>query len=167
MIGKTDSVFPDRPCTTCGKGVLRPRVDKEPAEHNGQTGDVDMHYSVCDVCGIDLANGDQVNLNTKKMVIFCKKVDGHLSGTEIKAIRKKLGLSKKEASKVFKGGLIPFSEYEDDLSEHSPETDKLLRQAAKHPEAFMKARDRLDTPMPPPGSHVLPDRPASPAPMPG
>ena len=133
-------------CFTCNEGRLRPQVDKTPVEYKGETTEVDLHHSVCDVCGIDLASGKQIDLNAKNMVIFCKKVDGHLSGVEIKAIRKKLGLSKKEASKVFEGGPIPFSEYESDEREHSPETDRLLRQAAANPEAFVQDCDRLTTP---------------------
>ena len=155
----------DEVCFNCNEGRLRPQVDKLPAEYKGQTTDMDLHHSVCDVCGIDLANGEQVDLNAKNMVIFCKKVDGHLSGAEIKAIRKKLGLNKEEASRVFKGEPTLFSEYENDEREHSAETEKLLRQAAKHPEAFMQARDKLI--VPPSGSHVRPKESASPAPMPG
>ena len=157
----------DEVCDTCNKGRLRPRVDKIPVEHKGRSGELDLHHSVCDVCGVDLANGEQIDLNSHNMVVFRKKVEGFLFGAEIRAIREKLGLSQKEAAKVFEGGPIPFSDYENDQKTHSAEMDKLLRQAAKHPEAFRKARDRLDTPMPPPGSHVLPDSPASPAPMPG
>ena len=155
----------DKTCSACGEGMLHPRVDKEPVEYEGQTTELDVHYSVCDACGSELANGKQIDLNAKNMVIFCKKVDGHLSGAEIKAIRKKLGLSKKEASSVFEGGPTPFSEYENDEREHSEETERLLRQAAEHPDTFMQARDKLI--VPPPGSRVRPKEPASPVPMPG
>ena len=133
----------DKSCSACGEGMLHPRVDKEPVEYEGQTTELDVHYSVCDACGSELANGEQINLNAKNMVIFCKQVDGHLSGSEIRAIRKKLGLGKKEASRVFEGGPIPFRKYEKDEKEHSPLTERLLRQAAKHPDAFMQTRDKL------------------------
>ena len=165
MIDDTDEV-----CYTCNEGRLRPQVDKAPVEYKGQTAEVDLHHSVCDVCGIDLANNKQINLNAKNMVIFCKKVDGHLSGEEIRAIRERLGLSQEEASRVFKGGSIPFHKYEEDQKEHSPETDRLLRQAAQNPEAFMQAPDdKLAAPpySSSPGSHVLPGKPTSSPPMPG
>ena len=136
----------DRACSACGKGRLRPRVDKEVVKHKGQTTELDVYHSVCDVCGIDLTNGDQMDLNVHNMVVFRKKVEGFLSGAEIRAIRKKLGLSKKEASKVFESGSIPFSEYESDQKTHGAETDRLLRQAAANPEAFMQDCDRLTTP---------------------
>ena len=169
MTGKIDKVFPDRPCSACGKGVLRPQVDKELVEHNGQTTYLDVYHSICDVCGIDLANGEQMNHSVWNMVAFCKKVDGLMPGAEISALRERLGLSLEEASQVFKGDPIPFHKYEEDRKTHSPETEKLLRQAAEHPEAFMQALDRLATATPPPlpGSLVQPARPASPASMPG
>ena len=155
----------DEVCFNCNEGRLRPQVEKAPVEYKGRTAELDLHHSVCDVCGIDLANGKQINLNTKNMVIFRKKVDGFLSGAEIRAIRERLGLSHEEASKVFKGGPVPFHKYEEDRKRHSAETEKLLRQAAEHPEAFMQARDKLI--VPPSGSHVRPKESASPAPMSG
>ena len=154
----------DKTCSACGEGMLHPRVDKEQVEYKGQTTELDVHYSVCDACGSELANGEQINLNTKNMVIFCKKVDGHLSGAEIRAIRERLGLNHEEASKVFKGEPVPFHKYEEDRKPHSEETEKLLRQAAEHPDTFMQARDKLI--VPPPGGHVRPKESASPAPMP-
>ena len=155
----------DEVCFNCNEGRLRPQVEKAPVEYKGRTAELDLHHSVCDVCGIDLANGKQINLNTKNMVIFRKKVDGFLSGAEIRAIRERLDLSHEEASKVFKGGPVPFHKYEEDRKRHSAETEKLLRQAAEDPEAFMQAHDKLI--VPPPGSHVRPKESASPAPMPG
>ena len=155
----------DEVCFNCNEGRLRPQVEKAPVEYKGRTAELDLHHSVCDVCGIDLANGKQINLNTKNMVIFRKKVDGFLSGAEIRVIRERLGLSHEEASKVFKGGPVPFHKYEEDRKRHSAETEKLLRQAAEDPEAFMQARDKLI--VPPSGSHVRPKESASPALMPG
>ena len=155
----------DEVCFNCNEGRLRPQVEKAPVEYKGRTAELDLHHSVCDVCGIDLANGKQINHNTKNMVIFRKKVDGFLSGAEIRAIRERLGLSHEEASKVFKGGPVPFHKYEEDRKRHSAETEKLLRQAAEDPEAFMQARDKVI--VPPPGSHVRPKESASPAPMSG
>ena len=156
-----------RPCFNCNGGVLRPYVDKEPTEYKSQAAVVDLHHSVCDVCGIDVANGEQINLNTRNMIVFRKGVDGFLSGAEIRAIREGLGLSQEEAEQAFESGGILFSDIEKDERSHSARTEKLLRQAAEHPEAFMQARDRLAAPTPLPTGHVLPERPTSPAPMPG
>ena len=136
-------------CWACEKGRMLPRVSRNTVEYKGQTTELDLHHSVCDVCGIDLAGGKQMNQNAKNMAIFCKKVDGLMPGAEIRALRVRLGLSQEEASRVFKGDPIPFYKYEEDRKPHSKETDRLLRQAAANPEAFMQTRDNLATPLVP------------------
>ena len=135
-------------CWACEKGRMLPRVSKNTVEYKGQTTELDLHHSVCDVCGIDLAGGEQVNQNAKLMTIFCKKVDGLLSGPEVKAIRERLSLNEEEASIVFEDGSISFSEYENDRETQSEETDRILRLAAANPEAFMQARNMAMPPIP-------------------
>ncbi|MDR1848711.1 MAG: type II toxin-antitoxin system MqsA family antitoxin [Zoogloeaceae bacterium] len=54
--------------------------------------------------------------------------------TEIKAIRKKLGLTQAEAGKLFGGGATAFSEYEHCKTEPHKSTVLLLRVLGRHPE---------------------------------
>ena len=155
----------DKTCSACGEGKLLLQVARDIVEYKGQTTEMDRYYYLCNTCGSELANGKQIDHNAKLMTIFCKKVDGLLSGVEVRAIRERLGLSEEEASRVFKGGPTPFSKFENDDEIQSAETDRLLRQAAEDPDAFMQARDKVIAS--PPGSHVRPKESASPAPMPG
>ena len=130
-------------CAGCGVGRLHPRVTRDTVEYKGQTTEMDLHYYLCDNCGSEIGTLEHVNQNAKLMTIFCKKVDGLLSGAEIRIIRERLGLSQEEAARIFKGDPIPFHKYEEDRKPHSEETDKLLRQAAANPQAFLQTRDRL------------------------
>ena len=155
----------DKICSICHEGILQPQVDKGPVEYKGQTTEMELHYYICNACGCELGTGEQMDINAKQMTLFRKKVDGLMPGAEIRAIRERLGLSHEEASRVFKGEPTPFSEFENDEAVHSAETEKLLRQAAEHPDTFMQARDKLI--VPPSGSHVRPKESASPALMPG
>lgn len=45
-------------CDLCGRGRLHPKVKTE----DGLTG-LTLHYSVCDVCGSEQADSEQLRLN--------------------------------------------------------------------------------------------------------
>lgn len=53
---------------------------------------------------------------------------------ELRRIRKKLGLTQKEAAAIFGGGVNAFSRYEKGEIEPNTSTKKLLRLLDKHPE---------------------------------
>jgi HTH-type transcriptional regulator/antitoxin MqsA len=53
---------------------------------------------------------------------------------ELRRIRKKLGLTQKEAAVIFGGGVNAFSRYERGETEPNTSTRKLLRLLDKHPE---------------------------------
>ena len=91
----------DKTCSACGEGKLLLQVARDIVEYKGQTTEMDRYYYLCNTCGSELANGKQIDLNAKLMTIFCKKVDGLLSGVEVRAIRERLGLSEEEASRAY------------------------------------------------------------------
>lgn len=55
---------------------------------------------------------------------------------ELRRIRKKLGLTQKQAGAIFGGGVNAFSRYERGEMEPHPSTRKLLYLLDKHPELF-------------------------------
>jgi len=69
------------------------------------------------------------------MVAFKKRVDGLLTGAEVRRPRRQLNLSQEEAARVFGGGPVAFSKYEADDVAQSAAMDKLLRLAADVPGA--------------------------------
>ncbi len=126
----------DLRCPICGEGNLSEKVSKERVDYKGRTAELDLHFSVCDSCGSEQADAEQVRMNKRNMVRFKKLVDGLLTGSEVKSIREKLALTQSSASRILGGGPVAFSKYEADDVAQSKAMDKLLRVIAEVPEAF-------------------------------
>ena len=123
-------------CPICGDGHLTDHVDQVDAEYNGHTGKVPLHYQLCDVCMSDSAGAVQMRANKRGMIAFRKQVDGLLTGAEILALRKRYGLTQPQAARLFGGGPVAFSKYENDDVAHSEAMDKLLRLVLRSELAF-------------------------------
>ena len=67
---------------------------------------------------------------------FRKRVDGLLTGAEITALRKQYNLTQGQAARLFGGGPVAFSKYENDDVAQSESMDNLLRLVRRSPEAF-------------------------------
>ena len=117
----------DLDCPACGEGTLQPQAELETVEYRGQAGELELHYAVCDACGADLTGADDSRCNKRAMNAFKKSVDGLLSGREIRAFRKRLGLNQKLAAQLLGGGPIAFSRYERDDIVQSAAMDTALR----------------------------------------
>lgn len=120
-------------CPICGEGHLEALVDKTPVEYKNRKAELDSIYSVCDACGCEQANAAQTRHNKRLMIAFKKDVDGNLTGTEFKDIRKRLGITQNEAAAIFGGGSVAFSKYENDDVIPSESMDNLLYVADKLP----------------------------------
>lgn len=123
-------------CPVCEEGYLDSRIDLDRVEYQGQHADLELHYSICDTCGSEQANMDQLRVNKRIMTAFRKSVDGLLPGSEVREIRMSLKLTQKEAARIFGGGPVAFSKYESDDVTQSEAMDKLLRLSSELPSAF-------------------------------
>jgi HTH-type transcriptional regulator/antitoxin MqsA len=123
-------------CPICGEGHVTDRVDQVEAEYNGHKGNVPLHYQLCDACMSDSAGAVQMRANKRGMVAFRKQVDRLLSGAEILALRKRYGLNQQQAARLFGGGPVAFSKYENDDVAHSEAMDKLLRLVLRSESVF-------------------------------
>lgn len=123
-------------CPLCTQGRLHEQIDKNRVEYKGQAAEVDLYYSVCDTCGSEQSDAAQVRANKRAMMAFKKRVDGLLSGAEVRALRERLGINQAQAAQLFGGGPVAFSKYESDDVAQSEAMDKLLRLAAELPEAL-------------------------------
>jgi HTH-type transcriptional regulator/antitoxin MqsA len=123
-------------CSICGEGRVTDHVDQVEAEYNGHKGNVPLHYQLCDACMSDSAGAVQMRANKRGMIAFRKQVDGLLSGAEILALRKRYGLNQQQAARLFGGGPVAFSKYENDDVAHSEAMDKLLRLVLRSEMAF-------------------------------
>lgn len=123
-------------CSICGEGHVTCHIDKLTSEYGGRSELVPMHYKTCDVCGSDFAGAEESRLNKRALLAFRKSVDGLLTGAEICALRERYGISQKQASRLFGGGPVAFSKYENDDVAHSESMDKLLRLVLRSESCF-------------------------------
>ena len=125
-------------CPICGAGQLHLHSEPIAVEHLGQQGTIESHYAVCDACGSEQAGAAEARFNKRAMIAFKKRVQGLLTGNEVRELRKRWELSQEEAAKAFGGGPVAFSKYEADDVMQSDAMDKLLRLAAEVPAALDK-----------------------------
>ena len=130
-------------CQICNEGSLQPLIGRNSVEYNGQRTQLDIHYSRCDGCGSEQSDAMQLRLNKRAMVAFKKRVNGLLTGLEVRILRERLGLRQADAARVFGGGPVAFSKYESDDVTQSEAMDKLLRLADELPAAFEMLCERV------------------------
>lgn len=105
-------------------------------QYKGTKAMLPMHYQLCDTCTSDYAGMAESKLNKRIVMAFRKQVDGLLTGDEITALRKHYQLTQAQAAKLFGGGPVAFSKYENDDVAQSEAMDTLLRLMRRSPEAF-------------------------------
>jgi HTH-type transcriptional regulator/antitoxin MqsA len=129
-------------CPICGAGHVTDHVEQVEAEYKGHKAQVPSHYQQCDACGSDFAGAAEMRSNKRAVMAFRKQVDGLLSGAEIAALRERYKLNQKQAARLFGGGPVAFSKYENDDVAHSEAMDKLLRLVLRSEEAFWALVDQ-------------------------
>lgn len=125
-------------CPICGEGNLLSRVGRNAVSYKGRSEEINLYFSECDCCGCEQAAPAELRKNKKEMALFKKRVDGFLTGAQIRAFRRKLRITQKEAAKIFGGGPVAFSKYESDSVVQSGSMDKLIRIAMEVPAAWEK-----------------------------
>ena len=128
-------------CPICGEGHVTDIVEQVESEYKGATAMLPMHYQLCDTCHSDFAGSKESKLNKRAIMAFRKSVDGLLTGTEIVALRKQYGLKQDQAARLFGGGPVAFSKYENDDVAHSESMDSLLRLIRRSAAAFWELAD--------------------------
>jgi HTH-type transcriptional regulator / antitoxin MqsA len=128
-------------CPICGEGHVTDHVDQFESEYKGEKAWLPLHYQLCDVCTSDFAGTKESKLNKRAVMAFRKSVDGLLTGDEICALRAKYKLTQTQAAKLFGGGPVAFSKYENDDVAHSEAMDTLLRLVRRSETAFWELVD--------------------------
>jgi HTH-type transcriptional regulator / antitoxin MqsA len=128
-------------CPICGEGHVTDHVEQVESEYKGTTALLPMHYQVCDTCHSDFAGSKEGKLNKRAIMAFRKSVDGLLTGNEISALREKYRLTQTQAAKLFGGGPVAFSKYENDDVSQSEAMDSLLRLVRRSEVAFVELVD--------------------------
>ncbi|MFZ3124836.1 MAG: type II toxin-antitoxin system MqsA family antitoxin [Acidovorax sp.] len=123
-------------CPICGEGHVTASVQMVEYEYKGHKAGLPSHYKQCDTCTSDFAGMAESKLNKRIVMAFRKQVDGLLTGDEITALRKQYKLTQAQAAKLFGGGPVAFSKYENDDVAQSEAMDTLLRLVRRSPAAF-------------------------------
>ncbi len=123
-------------CPICGEGHVTHVLDQEPATYKGQTKMLPLSHLQCDMCTSDFAGLEESRANKRAMLAFRKEVDGLLTGAEVKALRERYKINQTQAARLFGGGPVAFSKYENDDVVQSEAMDKLLRLVRKNESTF-------------------------------
>lgn len=121
-------------CPVCEEGHLHEARFAGDFKHGDRMVHVDdLECYRCDACGADPVLEEQIRRNHLKVADAKRRLDGLLSGGEVKAIRELLHLSQNEAAELFGGGANAFSKYERGDVLQSKPMDRLLRLTARFP----------------------------------
>lgn len=123
-------------CPICGEGHVTSHVEHVESEYKGKKAMVPLHFQVCDTCHSDFAGASEGKKNKRAIMAFRKSVDGLLTGAEVVALRKHYALTQDQAAKLFGGGPVAFSKYENDDVSQSESMDSLLRLVRRSEAAF-------------------------------
>lgn len=125
-----------RLCAVCGEGHVTLNTRLVLTQYKGRTAELPVRYQLCERCTSDYVGMVESKLNKRTVMAFRKQVDQLLTGAEISAIRKHYEITQAQAAKLFGGGPVAFSKYENDDVAQSESMDTLLRLVRRSPDAF-------------------------------
>jgi HTH-type transcriptional regulator / antitoxin MqsA len=118
-------------CPVCGKGTLHDEVRKQSVTYRGKEFVADQFGAYCDQCGDGVSYRDQAI--EKSWEQFKSAVD-RTERVELAAIRKRLGLTQKQAAQLAGGGHNAFSRYERGEAQPVAAVVNLFSLLDRHPE---------------------------------
>ncbi|MCW5589695.1 MAG: type II toxin-antitoxin system MqsA family antitoxin [Legionellales bacterium] len=122
-------------CHACQMGNLHQRSKSQTYTYKGKSITLKQPGLWCDYCDEGILSGDDLEKTEKTFDAFKAEVDGILTPTEIRRIRKNvLGLSQKEAAEIFGGGHNAFGRYERGEARPMMAIINLLKMFERHPE---------------------------------
>jgi len=114
-------------CPVCDSDSVAVQHVTNKAEYKGVAMEIPMAVCVCDTCGSESAGKLEMKFNRREYLSFRREVEGLLSASEIKKIRKKFELTQSQAGKLFGGGATAFNKYENNDVAQSEALDCMLR----------------------------------------
>lgn len=134
----------DLTCPVCGEGRLHLDQSESTTEIGGIEYKVPFHTHWCDGCASKIGLNEDLRFNARAMRQIRKKHIGLMTGEEVRACRKSLGLSQEQAAKLFGGGPVAFSKYENNEVTQSEAMDRLIWLVSKFPFLMPALADRVD-----------------------
>jgi HTH-type transcriptional regulator/antitoxin MqsA len=95
-----------------------------------------FHYRLRNVNTSDFAGAPESKLNRRELMAFRKRIYGLLTGAGITALRKQYKLTQGKAARLFGGGPVALSKYENDDMAQAESMDNLLRLVRRSAEVF-------------------------------
>ena len=138
-----------RPCPSCD-GVMRRGEREETLTYQGHTLTYMQPGWHCDACddGI-LEDSDNEVHDAALHELMARAKNAPITPLAVRVAREAVGLSQREAGRVFGGGPTAFYKYETAKAVPSESMANLLRLAIRQPELFRKPpRDKLALPSP-------------------
>ena len=123
-------------CPLCGEGHVSTSSEMVESEYKGHKAMRALVFKQCDTCGSDFAGAAESKVNRRSLLAWRKQIDGLLTGEEITALRKQYKLTQEQAARLFGGGPVAFSKYENDDVSQSEAMDTLLRLVRRSQESF-------------------------------
>lgn len=131
-------------CVACGGGPVKRETRQASFKYKGQTLRYDQPGEWCAECGEVFLDKSDKNSTDPLIYNFQAKIDGRLTTDDILRIRKKLGLTQKEAGELIGGGPNAFSRYETGKSYPAKALENFLRVLDKHPESIEELRQERE-----------------------
>ncbi len=123
-------------CPLCGEGHVSSSSEMVESEYKGRKAMRALVFKQCDACGSDFAGAAESKLNRRSLMAWRKQIDGLLTSEEITALREQYKLTQEQAARLFGGGPVAFSKYENDDVAQSEPMDTLLRLVRRSQDSF-------------------------------
>lgn len=126
-------------CPVCFQGVLEQRMKRAQFEYRGRVLEYDQEGAWCGACGEGIVTGKEAAVTESLLDDFMARVDRE-EASELARIRKKLGLTQKEAAMIAGGGHNAFSRYERGEARPVAAVMNLFRLLDRHPELLKEVK---------------------------
>lgn len=128
-------------CPACFQGTLEQRTKQTRFEYRGHLLEYEQEGAWCAVCGEGILTGKEATASESLLDNFMARVDRQ-EAFELARIRKKLGLTQKEAATIAGGGHNAFSRYERGEAKPVAAVVNLFRLLDRHPELLNELKKR-------------------------
>jgi HTH-type transcriptional regulator / antitoxin MqsA len=131
----------EKKCPVCFQGTLEQRTERTKFEYRGRVLEYEQEGAWCTMCGEGIVTGKEAATSESLLDGFMARVDKQ-EAFELARIRKKLGLTQREAAIIAGGGHNAFSRYERGEVKPVAAVVNLFRLLDRHPELLRELKKR-------------------------
>lgn len=131
-------------CSACGSDAVEETTRVAAFVYRGRAIRFNQFGEWCNDCGDVVLNGKEDRKSKRIISDFQAEIDGRLTTTEIRRIRQKLGLSRREAGEQIAGSRNSFVGFESGRRYPDRATENILRILDRHPTLLRELRDEVN-----------------------